>query len=72
MAQKEYKARHNWVGKAIHWEMCKEFKFDLANKWYMDYPAPVLENDTREKSRGVLRRLAVTQTPVKKPQLKLM
>ena len=23
LAQKEYKTRHGWVGKVIHWEMCK-------------------------------------------------
>ena len=34
-AQKEYKSRHDWVGKMIHWEMCKKFKFDYTNKWYM-------------------------------------
>ena len=34
-AQKEYKSRHDWVGKVIHWEMCKKFKFDHTNKWYM-------------------------------------
>ena len=38
MAQKEYKARHDWVGKVIHWEMCKKCKFDHANKWYMHNP----------------------------------
>ena len=43
-----YKARHNWVGKVIHWEMCKKFKFDHVNKWYMHNPAPVLENDTHK------------------------
>ena len=32
LAQKEYKARHDWMGKVIHWEMCKKFKFDHANK----------------------------------------
>ena len=36
--------RHDWVGKVIHWEMCKKFKFDHTNKWYMHNPAPVLEN----------------------------
>ena len=46
--QKEYKARHDWVGKVIHWEMCKKFKFDHANKWYKHNPAPVLENDTHK------------------------
>ena len=35
-------------GKVIHWEMCKKFKFDHANKWYMHNPAPVLENDTHK------------------------
>ena len=48
MALKEYKASHDWVGKVIHWEMGKKFKFDRANKWYMHNPAPVLENDTHK------------------------
>ena len=48
MAQKEYKARHNWLGKGIPLEMCKKFKFYHANKWYMHYPALVLENDTHK------------------------
>ena len=48
MAQKEYKARHDWVGKVIHWEMCKKFKLEHTNKWYMHNPAPVLENDTHK------------------------
>ena len=30
----------------IHREMCKKFKFDHTNKWYMHNPAPVIENDT--------------------------
>ena len=25
LAQKEYKARHDWVGKVIQWEMCRKF-----------------------------------------------
>ena len=48
LPQKEYKARHDWVGKVIHWEMCKKFKFDHTNNWYMHNPAPVLENDTHK------------------------
>ena len=48
LAQKEYKARHDCVGKVIHWEMCKKFKFDHTNKWYMHNPVPVLENDTHK------------------------
>ena len=48
LAQKEYKTRHDWVGKVIHWEMCKKFNFDQTNKGYMHNPAPVLENDTHK------------------------
>ena len=25
LTQKEYKTRHNWAGKVIHWELCKKF-----------------------------------------------
>ena len=48
LAQKEYKARHDWFGKVINREMCKKFKFDHATKSYMYKPAPVLENDTHK------------------------
>ena len=32
LAQKEYKTRHDCVGKVIHWKLCKNFKFDYTNK----------------------------------------
>ena len=41
LAQKEYKTTHDWVGKVIQWEMCKKFKFDHTNKWYMNNPTSV-------------------------------
>ena len=41
LAQKEYKTRHDWLGKMINWEMCKKFEFHNMNKWYMLNPAPV-------------------------------
>ena len=44
LAQREYKARHDWAGMVIHREMCKKLKFDHTNKWYMHNPAPVQEN----------------------------
>ena len=28
--------------------MCKKFKFDHTNKWYIHNAAPVLENDTHK------------------------
>ena len=48
LAQQEYKARQDWVGKVIHWDMCKKFKFDHTNKWYMHNPTPVLKNDSHK------------------------
>ena len=33
------------VGKVIHWELSKKFKFDHTNKWYIYYPESILEND---------------------------
>ena len=48
LAQKEYNVRHEWVGKVIHWGMCKKFKFDHTNKWYMHNSASVLENATHK------------------------
>ena len=32
---KEYKTIHDWVGKVIDRKMCKKFKFNYTNKWYM-------------------------------------
>ena len=37
--------RHDWVGKVIHKELCKKFKFGHTNKWYMPNPESVLENE---------------------------
>ena len=48
LAQRKYKNIHDWVGKVIHWELCKKFKFDHTNKWYMHNPASVLENETHK------------------------
>ena len=48
LAQKEYKTRHDWVGKVIHLELSKKFKFDHTNKWYLHNPAAVPENETHK------------------------
>ena len=48
ISTKEYKTGHDWVGKVIHWEMCKKFKFDYRNKWYTHNPASIQENDTHK------------------------
>ena len=45
LAPKEYKTRHNKMGKVIHWELCKKLKFDKTNNWYMRNPESILENE---------------------------
>ena len=40
LAQKEYKARHDWVGKVIHWEMCRKFQFDHKQMVYAQPSCP--------------------------------
>ena len=48
LVQNEYKTRHDWVGKVIHWELCKKFKFDHTHKWYMYNSESNLENETHK------------------------
>ena len=48
LAQKEYKTKHDWLGKVIHWELCKKFKFYHMKKCYMHKPTSVLENETHK------------------------
>ena len=48
LAQREYKTKHDGVGKGIHWELCKKLKFDHTNKWNMHNPESVLENETHK------------------------
>ena len=48
LAQKEYKTRHDWAGKMIHWELYKKLQFDNTNKWYMHNLASFLGNMTHK------------------------
>ena len=38
LAPKDYKTRYDWVGKVIHWELCKRLKFDPTAKSFMHKP----------------------------------
>ena len=48
LEHKEYFTRYDWVGKVIHRELCKKFKFDHTNKWYKHNRASILENETHK------------------------
>ena len=44
MVQREYKRRHDWVGRKMHWELCRKTGFDV--KRYKHKPEKVVENDS--------------------------
>ena len=46
-AQKKYKTRHEWAGKAIHLEWCKKLKFGHTINFSTQNPEFVQENKTR-------------------------
>ena len=45
-ALNKYKKRHDWVGKLIHWELCKRLNFVHIDKWYTYKPAFNQGNET--------------------------
>ena len=45
LAQKEYKRRHDNLGKIVHWKLARKCNFEAGNKWYEHEPESVLENE---------------------------
>ena len=45
LAQKEYKRRHDNLGKIAHWKLARKYNFEAADKWYEHEPESVLENE---------------------------
>ena len=37
------KTKHDVLKKVIHWELCKRFKFNPADKWHIHKREPVLK-----------------------------
>ena len=52
-------ATKDWVGKEVHWELCK-FKFDHMNKWNMYNPESIKENEMHK----ILRDFEIQMTPL--------
>ena len=46
LAQREYKRRHDWVGRRIHWEICRANSIHVKSRWYKHQPEAVIENDS--------------------------
>ena len=45
MAQREYKRRHDWVARRVHWEVCRMYGIEVKDKWCEHDTAPVTENE---------------------------
>ena len=45
VVQKEYKRRHDNLGKIVHWKLARKCNFEAADKWYEHEPEHVLENE---------------------------
>ena len=44
LAQKEYKRRHNNLGKIVDWKLARKCNFEAGDKWY-EHEAEILENE---------------------------
>ena len=44
LAQKEYKRRHDNLGKIVHWKLARKCNFEAGDKWYEHEPESVLQN----------------------------
>ena len=47
LSHKVYYSRHDGLDKVIHRELCKKFKLDHMNKWYMHKLESARENETQ-------------------------
>ena len=45
LTQKEYKRRHDNLGKIVHWKLARKCNFEARYKWYEHEPLSVLENE---------------------------
>ena len=45
LAQKEYKRRHDNLGKIVHSKLARKCNFEAGDKWYEHEPKSVLENE---------------------------
>ena len=45
LAQKEYKRRHDNLGKIVHWKLARRCNIEAGDKWYEHEPESVFENE---------------------------
>ena len=45
LVQKEYKRRHDNLGKIVDWKIARQCSFEAGYRWYEHEPESVLENE---------------------------
>ena len=45
LVQKEYKRRHDDLGKIVHWKLARKSNFKAGDRWYEHKPESVLESE---------------------------
>ena len=45
LAQEEYKRRHDYVAKKVHWDLSKKNGLEHTEKWYEHVPEGAVENE---------------------------
>ena len=45
LVEKEYKRRHDNLGKIVHCKLARKCNFEAGDKWYEHEPESVLENE---------------------------
>ena len=45
LAQKNYKLRHDSIGRYVHWQFCEKLGFNSARLWYEHEQESVVENE---------------------------
>ena len=64
LAQKEYKSKHDNLGKIVHWKLVRKCNFEAGDKWYEYEPESVLENEDNK----ILWDFSIQTDNVKEPQ----
>ena len=45
LVQREYKRRHDTVGKLVHWKLCEKHNLEKKEKWHEHSPEGIMEDD---------------------------
>ena len=48
LAKRKYLIRHDGMGKRVHWELCRKYEIECAERWYEHEPESVVVNSSGE------------------------